>query len=558
MTGAPQQPPDGVPPPLAAWQGVTVRYPYAARDAVGSVSLTVAAGERVLLLGPSGSGKSTLLQTLTGIIPQTVPAMIGGSIRISGTDVAAHLPSGWADRVALFFQDADRTLTGLRVFDEIAFALENRGLPAAEIERRVHEAMAQVGLLDDWRDRRTSTLSGGEKQLVALAATLVADADLFVADEPTASLSPAVAKRVYDLVLARQGGQAVLTVDHRLDHMIGAIDRVVVLGDDGGVIAEGSPGPLFRAHGDRLEKLGIWTPLASRLDRVLHCIGLASDQPPLLMTPLKRHLEALPADAQCQARDRLEQAVAPMIRHSDGAPGSVVVELDKASCAPLFGPTVLTDISMQMRSGEVVGIIGPNGAGKSTLGGALAGLLRLKAGTRTGPPGAIAFQNPENQFLEASVSDEIASVLPEGTDDDDAHLRVVLERWSLVHLAHQHPYELSQGEKRRLALACLSATGRWPLLVLDEPTSGLDARGVAAIADAVHGLARDGRALAVITHDMEFALAVCDRLTVIAEGGVLASGAPKDLLRDDTLLARADLSPPALRPILDWLEHARC
>lgn len=109
-----------------------------------------------------------------------------------------------------------------------------------------------------------------------------------------------------------------------------------------------------------------------------------------------------------------------------------------------------------------------------------------------------------------------------------------------------------------MALACLTATDRWPFLVLDEPTSGLDARGVATIAEAVLGLAAEGRALAIITHDMDFALSVCDRLIVIAEGGVLASGPPKDLLRDDDLMDRADLAPPVLRPVLDWLEHAQC
>ncbi|MEM1315844.1 MAG: ATP-binding cassette domain-containing protein, partial [Pseudomonadota bacterium] len=461
MTDAPPQPPDDAAPPLAAWERVAVRYPYAARDAVGPVSLTVAAGERVLLLGPSGSGKSTLLQTLTGIVPQTVPAAVGGGIQINGEDVASRPPSGWASRVAQFFQDADRTLTGLRVFDEIAFVLENQGRPAAEIERRVLGAMAQVGLPEDWRGRRTSTLSGGEKQLVALAATLVADADLFVADEPTASLSPAAATRVYDLVLARQGARAVLTVDHRLDHMIGAIDRVAVLGDDGAVIAEGPPGALFRAYGDRLDALGIWTPLASRIDRVLHAAGLAGDAPPLLMAELQQHLASLPAEARRRARDRIERAVAPMIRQSAAAPGRVVASLSQASCAPLFGPTVLTGLSLQLHAGEVVGIVGPNGAGKSTLGAALAGLLRLKAGGREGPPGAIAFQNPENQFLEASVSDEVAASLPKAAED--AELPSVLERWSLVHLARQHPYELSQGEKRRLALACLTSTDRWPL-----------------------------------------------------------------------------------------------
>ncbi len=556
MTGARQRSPDSQSPPIAAWVDVAVRYPYAARDAVGPVSWTVGAGKRVLLLGPSGSGKSTLLHTLTGIVPQSMPATVRGRIRISGCDVAERPPPGWADEVAQFFQDADRTLTGLRVFDEIAFVLENRHLPSAVIETRVLDAMTKVGLSGDWRDRRTSTLSGGEKQMVALAATLVAGAALFVADEPTASLSPAVAERVYDLLLKSGGESAVLIVDHRLDQMIDVIDEVAVLGDDGTVIAEGPPGPLFRADGDRLEALGIWTPLASRLDRALQDVGLAPDAPPLIVDAVQRHLEGLPADAQDKARQSLERVVSPMLLRRGKATGDPVARLNQAACAPLFGPTVLSGISMQLNAGEVVGIVGPNGAGKSTLGASLAGLLRLKAGSREGAPGAIAFQNPENQFLEASVFDEVAGALPK--EAGAGRIQALLDTWALGRLARQHPYELSQGEKRRLALACLTATDRWRLLVLDEPTSGLDARGVRMIAEAVHGLAGSGRALAVITHDMDFALAVCDRLIVVAGGGILAEAAPQTILRDRQLMARADLAPPTILPVLDWLDHVPC
>ena len=186
MTDVLPQPADRSDESLAHWAGVTVRYPYAARDAVGPVTLDIRAGQRVLLLGPSGSGKSTLLQTLTGIVPKSVPAAVGGRISVGGTTVAERPPSGWAGQVAQFFQDADRTLTGLTVFDEIAFVLENMGLPSQQIKTHVQVAMREVGLPNDWRERRTSTLSGGEKQLVALAATLVAGAPLFVVDEPTA------------------------------------------------------------------------------------------------------------------------------------------------------------------------------------------------------------------------------------------------------------------------------------------------------------------------------------------------------------------------------------
>lgn len=542
--------------PVARWDGVTVRYPYAERDAVGPVSLSIKPGERVLLLGPSGSGKSTLLQTLTGIIPHTVPANVEGTVQIGDVDASSRSPAGWAGTVAQFFQDADQTLTGLRVEDEIAFALENQGLPEAEIARRVGEAMRRVGLPQDWRQRRTSTLSSGEKQMVALAATLIAEAPLFVADEPTASLSPAVAQRVYDLVLNAGGPESVLIVDHRLDAMIDAVDRVVVLGLGGTLLAEGAPGPLFRTHGNRLDADGIWTPLASRFDRALVRHGLAASQPPLTISDLLGHLDRLNDKGRVAARQAIAETVAPLAPRPSSSPGSVAARLDRAACAPLFGPIVLRDITMTLHAGEVVGIIGPNGAGKSTLGASLAGLLRLKAGRREGPPGAIAFQNPESQFLEASVHEEIAASLPK--DSRETAIQTILACWGLGQVAKRHPFELSQGQKRRLALACLTATDRWPLLVLDEPTSGLDARGVQTIADAVRRLAADGRALAVVTHDMDFALSVCDRLVVLDDGGIIAEGPTRSILRDKALLARADLAPPAILPLIDWLETAPC
>ncbi|MGO4837308.1 ABC transporter ATP-binding protein, partial [Rhizobiaceae sp. 2RAB30] len=209
----------------AAWQGVTVRYPFAGADAVGPVDLDVKPGERLLLLGRSGSGKSTLLNTLTGLVPQTIPASVGGSIRLFGRAVSECRPDRWADTVARFFQDADQTLCGMRVEDEVAFALENRALPEQDIARKVSDAMRHVGLPDSWRRRRTATLSGGEKQLVALAATLVQEAPLFVADEPTAHLAPAAASRLHHLLLEEAVAESVLIVAHRLDGRIGSVDR---------------------------------------------------------------------------------------------------------------------------------------------------------------------------------------------------------------------------------------------------------------------------------------------------------------------------------------------
>src|SRR5882724_1791018 len=164
-------PPAPEAPPAASWQQVEVRYPFERRAAVGPVDLAVRPGERVLLLGASGSGKSTLLLTLTGLIPRSIPATVTGRIGIFGNATSERPAWGWAALVAQYFQDADQTLCGMRVEDEIAFPLENRAMPSPQIADAVTTSMREVGLPDIWRRRRTATLSGGERQLVAIAAT---------------------------------------------------------------------------------------------------------------------------------------------------------------------------------------------------------------------------------------------------------------------------------------------------------------------------------------------------------------------------------------------------
>lgn len=541
----------------AEWCNVSVRYPYADHDAVGPASLSLRRGERLLLLGPSGSGKSTLLNALTALVPQTIPARVDGSIKLFGEDVGTRRPAQWAITVARFFQDAALTLCGMRVEDEIAFALENRALPEALIEAKVSAAMEEVGLSQDWRMRRTGTLSSGEKQLVALAATLAQGAPLFVADEPTAHLAPAAAQRLHRLLMASGTGRTVLIVDHRLDGLIGSVDRVAAIGAEGRIFAEGRPAALFRDHHDRLDALGIWLPLASRLDATLGRVGLAAREPPLTMEDVLRDLDRRPERER--ARRTIEAFAAGHCAAPDASEGAIVASLTGADCAPLFGPPVLRNISVEIRAGECLGILGANGAGKSTLGASLAGLLRLKRGRREGAPGGIAFQNPENQFVTGSVREEIAaaldraSPLPERLSEADR----IVAAWNLTGLERRHPFELSQGQKRRLALATLTATERWRLLVLDEPTAGLDANGAAMVAAQVGMIRNSGRAVAVITHDMDLALQLCPRSIVVGEGRILAEGRTPELLRDKGLLERAGLSEPAIAPALRWVDHAR-
>jgi len=543
----------------AHWQQLSIRYPFADRPAVGPVDLSVEPGERVLLLGPSGSGKSTLLLSLTGLIPHSIPAVVEGSVRLFGVPADARKPSAWATTVAQFFQDADQTLCGMRVEDEIAFALENRALPEDVILRKVAEAMRRVGLPEAWRRRRTTTLSGGEKQLVALAAALAQEAPLFVADEPTAHLAPEAAGRLHRLLMNAGEGRSVLIVDHRLDGLIAAVDRVAVLGRDGTIVATGPPGAIFRKKRDLLDRLGIWRPLASFLDAELEKVGLAPADPPLSVDDALRHLAGAPPEVVRKARPAIAAFVAAHAArpHGDRAGGATVARLEAADCAPFLGPTVLHDVTLDIRAGEILGILGANGAGKSTLGASLAGLLKLKRGRREGAPGGIAFQKPEHQFVAGTVQEEIATSLGgSGARADQARqVEGILAAWDLAGFRDRHPFELSQGQKRRLALAALTAGDRWPLLILDEPLAGLDAHGAAMVAQHVEALSRSGRAIAIVTHDMDFALSLCTRSVIVGDGGIIAEGPTAQLLSQPSLLKRAGLAEPAIAPAMCWLDR---
>jgi energy-coupling factor transporter ATP-binding protein EcfA2 len=558
MPGAlPAPDPDGV----AAWRGTTVRYPHQKRDAVGPVTLDLAAGEHLLLLGPSGVGKSTLLDTLTGLIPNVIPATVSGTVTTLGVAAASRPPAGWVQVIARHFQDADQTLCGMRVDDEIAFALENQGLPAQVIRQRAATTMRDVGIDEAWRSRRTTTLSGGERQLVALAATLAQASRVLLVDEPTSHLAPLAASRLHRLLMTRAPGRSVLIVDHRLDGLIEAIDRVAVLGSDGGIVAEGPPAALFRTHAGRLDAAGVWRPLASHLDTALATQGVAPPQPPVSVSDVVTHLKALGDAEQALARQALTPLMAaaqPGAPAPEAADREIVVRLSGADCAPFLGPVVLRNVDLTVARGEILGILGANGAGKSTLGLSLAGLVRLKGGTREGKPGGVAFQNPENQFVTGSVREEIEAALAvRGTEASQPETAdKVLAGWGLGHAASQHPFELSHGQKRRLALATLTAGGRWPLLVLDEPMAGLDAAATAGLALRIEALAASGHAIALITHDMDLALRLCRRCVVVGEGTILADAPTAEVMADPALLARAGLAPPVLLPVLDWFGEA--
>ncbi|WFF06592.1 ABC transporter ATP-binding protein [Micromonospora sp. WMMD1076] len=447
------------------------------RWALRGVDLRVESGERVLLLGPSGAGKSTLLAALAGLLPEDSGEQ-EGTVEIDGLD-----PRKARERVGIVFQDPETQLVMARSGDDVAFGLENRGVPAGEIWPRVDEALHRVGFPYD-RDRPTAALSGGEQQRLALAGTLALRPGLLLLDEPTANLDPAGATLIRRAVANALNRDATMVlVEHRVIEALPLVDRVVVLEPGGGVRADGPPDEVFAAHGDALAAAGVWVP----------------------------------------------GHVAPP-RHASTPPGDVLLTAERLGLPPRLDPT-----DLRVRAGEALAVLGPNGAGKSTLALLLGGLLKPGTGTVTAsaelagrdartPPhrwrapalvrriGSV-FQDPEHQFVTATVRDELA-LGPRRTGRPEpavtATVDELLHRLRLDRLAGANPYTLSGGEARRLSVATALATAP-RLLICDEPTFGQDRRTWLELVDLLAELRDAGHGVVTVTHDEDFVAALADR-----------------------------------------------
>jgi energy-coupling factor transport system ATP-binding protein len=544
-------------------EALAVRYPGRREPAIDGISVSVAAGELVGVAGRTGAGKSTLALAAAAFIPRVVRARLDGTVAIEGADTAGAGAGALLGRVGIVFATPANQLSAskLSVREELAFGLENLGLPRDEMDGRIDATLERLGI-GHLADREPFALSGGEQQRVAIASIVAMGTTVLVLDEPTAQLDPAGTRSVAGLLgeLGR-AGTAILCVEHD-PAVLGGMDRVLVL-DRAQTVALDRPGPALAAAA---AQVGLTPPTLVRLAEAAGIdLSEAFDEAAIATGLLaRRGAGRRPAGGPDPVSPQPATPVVAWTPPRDRRPVRVAVE-DLVHRYPT-GIEAVRGVSLTLQPGSTVAILGQNGSGKTTLVKHLNGLLRPAEGrilldgeptdgqsiARLAGTVGFVFQNPDEQLFERSVEREV-SFGPRNLGMAAVEIGpLVASSLAAVGLSDEratNPYDLDLSRRKLVALAGVLAMNP-AILVLDEPTTGQDADGIERVGAVIAAMRSAGRTVVAVTHDMEFASASFERIIVMRDGVIVADGRPEAVFAPANveLLASTGLTqPPAAR-----------
>jgi len=497
--------------PLVSFDRFSFSYAGSRAPALEDVSLSVSPGEFLLVAGSSGGGKSTLLRSMMGLVPQMYPGELRGRVAVAGADPARTPVREMSRIVGYVFQDPENQIFASTVEADVAFGLEVRGIPRAEMLRRVDEVMGALDIRHLW-GRPVHELSDGQKQLAAIAGALVLEPGVLALDEPTSMLDPYNAREILRRVrgIVDSSGISAIIVEHRLGFSAPLADGLLAL-SGGRIVAHGPPEDILGALDPRAA--GISPPVPGPRDPV--------PDPP---------------------GDR------------------AAIDVDSVGYSYPGGVDALSGASFEVREGELVAVLGPNGSGKTTLVKHLNGLLKPSSGsvrilgidTRRADVAdlarsvGVAFQNPDHQIFEETVEREVMfAPLMMGFPAEDARraAEAAMRRVGILHLRDRNPLSLSGGERKRVAIASILSYGP-RILVLDEPTVGQDALNREILRGVIMDQVRSGGTAIVVTHDLDFIWPMDPRTLVMRGGRVIADMRLSEILRDGALMESAHIVPP--------------
>ena len=551
-------------------QHVSFTYDGARRRALDDVSLTFGAGSFVGVIGPSGAGKTTLASVVSGAIPHHFAGEFRGAALVGGMDTCEVALTDVSRVVGSVLQDIDAQMVAADVEDEILYGLENFGFERSAIEKRVSYALRTAGI-EDLRRREISTLSGGQKQKVAIAAILAISPRVMVLDEPTAALDPASSRMVFETLRELNArGITVIVIEQKVALLSEYCDRVIVL-SQGSVALDGSPREVF-SHSKDLRDIGVDSPRVTRISNGLAVTGVLdpAEKGFLTVSQARDGLLGLLSSTPVKAASHVAPSASPHRLATPAPTGDPMLSLRDVSFSYGVGKASVDHVCFDVGAGELVAVVGQNGAGKTTLTKLMNGLLKPGDGsvnicgldTRRARTSEIAqkvstlFQNPDHQICRQTVLEEVAfSLQLLGVPDDEAFQRAadVVSYFGLDPEAA--PFTLSRGQRQIVALASVVVTNP-KVMILDEPTSGLDYRECMTVMDSVNAARERGCAVVMVCHDMEVVSDYATRLIVMANGRVLEDGEPSVLFSRAELLGKACIAPPQVSELSQGLADA--
>ncbi|MFJ8532925.1 ABC transporter ATP-binding protein [Streptomyces sp. NPDC093591] len=533
---------------MIRFENVSVTYDGAPEPTVQGVDFEVPEGELVLLVGPSGVGKSTVLGAVSGLVPHFTGGTLRGRVTVAGRDTRTHRPRELADVVGTVGQDPLSHFVTDTVEDELAYGMESLGLAPDVMRRRVEETLDLLGLTD-LRGRPIATLSGGQQQRVAIGSVLTPHPSALVLDEPTSALDPAAAEEVLAVLqrLVHDLGTTVLMAEHRLERVIQYADQVVLLSAPGEAPVLGTPAEVMAVSPVyppvvALGRLADWSPLpltvrdarrrAADLRQQLEERDDIAPQGRGAVFDLRLPPRGRDQPQQARSRqqptppDPLGEKTTPRRwfkrRRTPTHPSSCAAEV-QALAVTRDRVQALRDINLTVTPGETIAVMGRNGAGKSTLLNTLVGLIEPSAGSVTlGGAVGLVPQEPRDLLYTDTVAAECAAADADASAAPGTCRALVSELLPDI-CDDTHPRDLSEGQRLTLALAVV-LTARPKLLLLDEPTRGLDYAAKARLVTLLRGLAAQGHAIVLATHDVELAAELAHRVILLAEGEVIADG----------------------------------
>ncbi len=537
---------------IIQFEHASYTYPNASQPALHDVSLTIAEGDFVLVVGRSGSGKSTFLRCINGLVPHFYGGRFGGQVLVAGRDTRDNDPRQLAGIVGFVFQDPEAQMVVEIVEDELVFGLENLGIPPDVMRRRVEEVLDQLEI-SHLRRRRVATLSGGERQRVAIAAVLAMQPQVLILDEPTSQLDPHAAEEVLTALqkLNTDLGLTIVLSEHRLERVVQYADQLILFEQEEQhppILTIGTPHDVLRT-----------SPLAPPLVQLANTLGWTPL--PLTVKEARKHIVA----------HGLDQAVATEARHPTQPAGirSWLAQHTRKPRASISVPAlavenltvsrdghdILHRVSHEFAAGQVVAIMGRNGSGKTTLLRTIIGLTIPQYGRVLQNGSDLASipveqraqrigyvpQDPRSLLFHETVEQELRwtlqhSNIPHDRISIENRIQQTLALLRIEHLAQSHPHDLSGGEQQRVALATILVTDP-SILLLDEPTRGLDYQHKATLISLLDDLKREGRAIVLVTHDVELVAACTDQIVLMGNGEVVVAGSPRELLNNSLIFS---------------------